>query len=78
MGKSPALKLSLKSCEPIVNEYVRQLELQNTKLQKQIAKLESKDITNINRIKALEHEIKRKLPDQKWEVEFIDAPKRDD
>jgi hypothetical protein len=56
-----SLKLLLKSSDLPVREYVRQLELEIAKLQKENAKLECKDISQKLEIAALKNEVKAHL-----------------
>jgi predicted RNase H-like nuclease (RuvC/YqgF family) len=56
-----SLKLLLKSSQLPVREYVRHLELENAKLQKQIAKLECTNMSHKNKIAALKKELNKDL-----------------
>jgi hypothetical protein len=56
-----SLKLLLKSSQLPVREYVRHLELENAKLQKQIAKLECTNMSHKNKIAALQKELNKYL-----------------
>jgi hypothetical protein len=51
---TPDLKAALKAAQPILRNYVVQLEKRNSKLQLQIAKLETDNLDKKNRIKAIE------------------------
>ena len=57
--KTPDLKALLKKADAPLKYYVAELEAQNLKLQKQIAKLQANEITLKNRVKALEKELRK-------------------
>ena len=59
MPPSPELQRKLKICEPEIILYVTELELENAKLQKKIAKFEVEKITSKNRIIALQEELNK-------------------
>ncbi|HNV89127.1 MAG TPA: hypothetical protein PKL53_09215 [Methylotenera sp.] len=52
-----SLKLLIKSSQLPVREYVRNLEAENTKLQKQIAKLECNNISQKHEVSALKQKL---------------------
>lgn len=52
------LKSSLKKAQPIVRQYVAELEARNAKLQHKIVKLEADKMERDHRIKAFEKELK--------------------
>lgn len=63
MAKSASdLQAKLKKADPIIRNYVSELEAENAKLQRQIAKFQVKDVSRDNRIKALEKAIKEDTP----------------
>jgi len=47
------IRAAIKSTEMVVREYVKKLESENAKLQRQIAKLECNDMSQKNKISAL-------------------------
>jgi len=51
------LKVALKSAELVVREYVKKLESENAKVQRQIAKLECTYMSQANKISALEKKL---------------------
>jgi len=57
MPKSQTLNLALKSADLVLRDYVRNLELENAKLQKQIAKLECASTSYKHKIAALQKEL---------------------
>ena len=57
MTYSQSLKLALKSADPIVRNYVRNLESEISKLQKQNAKLECTNMSNKHKISALQKKL---------------------
>ncbi|MFZ5496140.1 MAG: hypothetical protein ACOZE5_12495 [Verrucomicrobiota bacterium] len=57
MPPSEELKTKLQNCEPEVQQFVAQLQLENAKAQKRIAQLEAQKISNENRIAALQKEL---------------------
>jgi DNA-directed RNA polymerase beta' subunit len=59
MTKSTNLQTLLKTAQPEVRKYVAELEAENLKLQKQVAKFQVKEVSSKNRITALEIEIKK-------------------
>ena len=67
MSSTPDLQRKLKLCELEVVNFVAELQLENAKLQKKIAKFEVEKITSKNRIIALQEEL-NKLKKQ------VDAP----
>jgi len=62
MPLTPEFKKKLKACEPEIRDHVAYLQLENTKLQRRIAKLEAVKITSDNRVRALEKELKKSKP----------------
>lgn len=62
MAPTPELKKKLKACEPEIRNHVAYLQLENSKLQRRIAKLEAEKVTSDNRIRALEKELKKTKP----------------
>lgn len=56
---SSSLQAKLKNSDPDVLVYVKYLESENRKLQKQIVKFQSQHFTDKNRITALEKELKK-------------------
>ena len=50
---SASIKLALRDADLVVREYVRNLEAQNAKLQKEIAKLECLKMSHKNEVAAL-------------------------
>jgi len=72
------IKTSLKSVEPIIKEYVRQLETEITKLNKQIAKLEiektkfkNQNITYKQRVSALQKALDKYESNRGDEINLI-------
>jgi len=66
----PDLKSSLKKAQPIVRQYVSELEARNAKLQHKIVKLEADKIERDHRIKAFEKELKKlKQPIPKIDIQ---------
>ena len=59
MRRQKSLNSVLKAVQPELRQYVRALESENLKLQKQIARLEAQDVTKQHRIVALEGEMKK-------------------
>jgi hypothetical protein len=57
MADSQSLKLTLKSSDPIVRNYVRDLESEILKLQKQNTKLECTNMSNKHKIFALQKKL---------------------
>jgi len=53
MGRTSDLTAKLKSSDPGLRNYVLELERENMRLQRQIAKLQVKDISQQNQIAAL-------------------------
>jgi predicted RNase H-like nuclease (RuvC/YqgF family) len=51
------LRAALKSSELVVREYVKKLESENVKLQRQIAKLECNNMSQTNKISALQKKL---------------------
>ncbi len=61
-------------------EYIKQLQSENSKLQKKIAKLEIDCLTYKSRISGLETEMKKlhKAPPQNWTVTIVDPKDKKD
>jgi len=59
MSPSPELQGKLKLCDLEVVNFVAELQLENAKLQKKIAKFEVEKITSKNRITALQEELNK-------------------
>ena len=59
LQKTPELNTLLKNAKPHLKAYVLELEKANAKLQRDIVKLEVKQVTLNNRVKALEQELKK-------------------
>jgi len=55
------IRAAIKSTEMVVREYVKKLESENAKLQRQIAKLECNDMLQKNKISALQKKLKTYL-----------------
>ena len=53
------IKTALKSTSVLVREYVKNLETENVKLQKNIAKLECNEISNKHKITELKKELNK-------------------
>lgn len=53
------IKTALKSTSVLVREYVKNLETENAKLQKNIAKLECNEISNKHKITELKKELNK-------------------
>ena len=53
MNRSPSLTSQIKAANPELRGYVLELEKENLRLHKQIAKLEAKDVSQQNQIIAL-------------------------
>lgn len=53
------IKTALKSTSVLVREYVKNLEAENAKLQKNIAKLECNEISNKHKITELKKELNK-------------------
>lgn len=53
------IKTALKSTSVLVREYVKNLEAENVKLQKNIAKLECNEISNKHKITELKKELNK-------------------
>jgi len=51
------LRAAIKSTEVVVRDYVKKLESENAKLQRQIAKLECNDMSQKNKISALQRKL---------------------
>jgi ribosomal protein L18E len=51
------IRAAIKSTEMVVREYVKKLESENAKLQRQIAKLECNDMSQKNKISALQKKL---------------------
>ena len=56
------LQSKLKKADPTIRNYVHELESENEKLQRQIAKLQVHEVSSDNRIKALEKALKEDAP----------------
>jgi len=54
----PSVKTKLKSCDPVIKDYVRYLEKENAKLHRKLVKADVDKLTLKNRISALEKENK--------------------
>jgi hypothetical protein len=65
-----SIKSALKASESIIREYVRKLESQNAKLQKEIAKLQAENVNQKNKTAALEQQLK-KGPIHNIKVSFV-------
>jgi hypothetical protein len=63
-GIAPMAKTNAKSkkLDPATKEYISALKSENLKLQKLVAKLEAKDLSNKNKIKALAKQAKHGGP----------------
>ena len=55
------LKLLLKSSQLPVREYIRNLEMENAKLQKQISKLECANMSHKHKVASLQKELNKYL-----------------
>ena len=58
MSESTDIKALLKAANPSIQQYVSQLEAENLKLHKQIAKLQVKEVSSNNRVIALEEQFR--------------------
>lgn len=59
MSPTPELKRKLKLCETDIINYVSELEFENAKLQRQVAKLQVDKMSSKNRIMALQKELNK-------------------
>ena len=66
--KTSNLQAKRKKADPVIRKYIAELELENEKLQRQIAKLEVQKVSSENRLKALEEEIKENKPQINFSV----------
>lgn len=66
--KTSNLQAKRKKADPVIRKYIAELELENEKLQRQIAKLEVQKVSCENRLKALEEEIKENKPQINFSV----------
>jgi predicted nucleic acid-binding Zn-ribbon protein len=73
MAQSTTLKTKLKAIDPEIREYIRELTARNSKLQKQLVKLEVDKVELNNRIRALTDELKKGRP-HKVTVELVRPP----
>lgn len=62
MSPTPEFKKKLKTCEPEIRDFVANLQLENAKLQRKIAKLEAEKISSDNMVRALGKELKKSKP----------------
>ena len=68
--KTQTLNLALKSSELVVQEYVKQLEAINAKLQKQIAKLECDCTSYKHKIASIQSELNKRIKQGHTTVEI--------
>jgi cell division protein FtsB len=62
MDLVPNLKKALKTAQPVIKQYVAELEKRNAKLHAQIVKLQADNMECHNRVKALEKNVKANAP----------------
>jgi hypothetical protein len=67
VNPSPEFRKKLKACEPEVKHYATCLQIENAKLQRRIAKLEAKAVSDVNRIAALTKQLKKPPIIVRWE-----------
>lgn len=70
MKLSPALQKIVKTSAPEVRDFVAELQRENARLHRRVAKLEVERISSMNRISALEKE-QKKGPVQQIQVRFV-------
>jgi len=68
---SSVLKAVLKTADPVLKHYIRELKLENAKLQRKIVKLEVKNISNQNRIVALKKDADKRPTHEERLAELI-------